>query len=222
VGFLLAPVAYEVVRSRRQTLQEFDPGVVNELVAAMQAEALDVVRQGAGSGVAETDLTESRHAYMRYVGQGHEISVALPVERYGEGHREVFKSCFEAAYRQLYGRIIEGVEVEALSWTLTIATAGSGHIEPVGVGALDAVSAPEPIGRQPLIDPGSGAPAEAPVYLRRDLPTGARLSGPALITEDQTTTVVTAGWRAAIDSQGSIVLTRKGRADAELNGGAET
>ena len=49
VGFLLAPVAYEVVRSRRQALDRLDPEVVNELMAAMQAEALDVVRQGAGA-----------------------------------------------------------------------------------------------------------------------------------------------------------------------------
>ena len=50
--------------------------------------------------------------------------------------------------------------------------------------------------------------ADAPVYLRSDLHVGARVPGPALITEEQTTTVVTAGWQAAIDAHGSIVLSR--------------
>jgi N-methylhydantoinase A/oxoprolinase/acetone carboxylase beta subunit len=50
--------------------------------------------------------------------------------------------------------------------------------------------------------------ADAPVYLRSDLRVGARVPGPALITEEQTTTVVTAGWQAAIDAHGSIVLSR--------------
>jgi N-methylhydantoinase A/oxoprolinase/acetone carboxylase beta subunit len=64
---------------------------------------------------------------------------------------------------------------------------------------------------QMLLDPATGATTDAPVYLRSDLPRGTRLDGPALITEDQTTTVVTAGWRAEIDAQGSIVLNRRER-----------
>ncbi len=85
VGFLLAPVAYEVVRSRRQALAALEPEVVNALMADMHAEALAVVRQGVGPSVAVEDLLETRHAYMRYVGQGHEISVPLPVEALRRG-----------------------------------------------------------------------------------------------------------------------------------------
>jgi N-methylhydantoinase A len=68
--------------------------------------------------------------------------------------------------------------------------------------------APVPFCTQPLLDPATGNTADAPVYLRSDLDVGARVPGPALITEDQTTTVVTEGWQAAIDAQGSIVLSR--------------
>jgi N-methylhydantoinase A/oxoprolinase/acetone carboxylase beta subunit len=60
-----------------------------------------------------------------------------------------------------------------------------------------------------LLDPASGQAADAPVYLRSDLAAGARVAGPALITEDQTTTVVAGGWEAAIDAHGSIVLSRR-------------
>jgi N-methylhydantoinase A len=211
VGFLLAPVAYEVVRSRRQPLGELDAAVVNELMAAMRAEALAVVRQGVGSGVEKSELQESRHAYMRYVGQGHEISVPLPVEHYGAEHRETFRASFETSYRQLYGRTIEGVEVEALSWTLTIAKAKkepdtfSSRPENVSGSLFDP---PSPIARQELFDPPLGRRVDAPVYLRSDLASGCRVQGPALITEDQTTTVVTSNYEAFVDSHGSIVLSR--------------
>ena len=209
VGFLLAPVAYEVVRSRRQALAELDAEVVNGLMQDMRGEALAVVRQGVGPAVPEGDLVESRHAYMRYRGQGHEIAVALPVEDYGSGHREVFRAAFEAAYRKLYGRTIDGVEVEALSWTLTIAAnkANKGSepfSEEKGSDPLFA-----PIGTQLLLDPVTGEAADAPVYLRADLFPGSVLDGPALITEEQTTTVVTAAWRAEVDVLGSIVLSRR-------------
>jgi N-methylhydantoinase A len=226
IGFLLAPVAYEVVRSRRQALSELEPEVINGLMGDMRAEALAVVRQGVGPEVPETALEETRHAYMRYRGQGHEIPVPLPVTTYDAAHRVAFRAAFEAAYRKLYGRTIDGVEIEALSWTLTIAEKkGTGLIksEKKGTGLIksadvdpiafssDLISPVPFFSTQMLLDPATGATTDAPVYLRSDLPRGTRLDGPALITEDQTTTVVTAGWRAEIDAQGSIVLNRRER-----------
>jgi N-methylhydantoinase A len=218
IGFLLAPVAYEVVRSRRQRLRELDPDVVNGLMDAMREEALAVVRQGVGSTVPETDLRETRHAYMRYVGQGHEISVPLPVERYGDQHRAEFQARFEAAYRQLYGRTIEGVEVEALSWTLTIAGRGRGGEPDAALTPGDQTGPPRPVASQKVFDPRSGQSVETPVYLRADLSPGCRMRGPALITEDQTTTVVTSEYEVLVDNQESIVLTRRTPAEE----GAET
>jgi N-methylhydantoinase A len=213
VGFLLAPVAYEVVRSRHQALSALDPAAVNELMADMRAEALatvrQAVRQGLGSPAPDHELRETRQAYMRYRGQGHEIPVALPVEKYDEAHRHGFREAFEAAYRQLYGRIIDGVEIEALSWTLTIAEKRE-SVEPDrrSEPCSRPGASPNPVSTQLLLDPASGQAADAPVYLRSDLGAGARVPGPALITEAQTTTVVAAGWQAVVDPHGSIVLSR--------------
>ena len=76
VGFLLAPISYEVVRSRYMRLSSFDAGVVRQAMEEMREEATSVVARGAPG--AET--TESVRAYMRYVGQGHEIGVEVPEE----------------------------------------------------------------------------------------------------------------------------------------------
>jgi N-methylhydantoinase A len=209
IGFLLAPVAYEVVRSRRQSLAELEADVVNDLMRDMRAEAMAVVRQGVGPDLPDSALTESRHAYMRYRGQGHEIPVPLPAEDYGAAHREVFRTAFEAAYRQLYGRTIDGVEIEALSWTLTIAAPRRSELRSRLESPLPRSSAPARIATQPLFDPATGEPTDAAVYLRSDLGPGHCVPGPALITEDQTTTVVTAAWLATIDAHGSIVLSRR-------------
>jgi N-methylhydantoinase A len=210
VGFLLAPVAYEVVRSRHQDLASLDVGLVNGIMSEMRAEALAVVRQGTASEA----LKETRHAYMRYRGQGHEISVPLPAEEYEERHAALFRQAFEDAYAALYGRTIEGVGIEALSWTLTISAddeppaARTGEPENEGT-AGSAGSLPEPIGQQPVYDPGPEREIGSPVYLRRHLAPGQRIRGPALITEDQTTTVISSGYEAAIDNDGHIVLNRR-------------
>jgi N-methylhydantoinase A len=203
VGFLLAPVAYEVVRSRRQRLSDLDHALVNQLMQEMRRESLDVVRMG----TRETELQEFRHAYMRYVGQGHEIIVALPVEPYGEQHGDVFREAFELAYKRLYGRVMEGIDIEVLSWTLTISEPARKLDASRQEGAPLSL-APMP-GQQALFDPKDECVIEARVYMREDLHPGDRIEGPALITEDQTTTVVTSAWRAGIDKRGHIVLERR-------------
>ena len=68
---------------------------------------------------------------------------------------------------------------------------------------------PDAIARQSFFDPDSEQRTDVPVYLRSDLVPGAHITGPALITEDQTTTVITSSFDATIDSRRYIVLTRR-------------
>ena len=206
IGFLLAPVAYEVVRSRQQKLSNLDTSLINGLYEGMKREAMAVVRQGTDSN----DLIESRQAYMRYLGQGHELAIHLPVENYGGKHGDIFRKTFESAYRRLYGHALVGVEIEALSWTLMISEPAE---EPAPCPATPGKEdPPQPVAIQPLFDPALGEKVNAPVYLRRMLPPGCHIKGPALITEDQTTTVVTSRYEASIDGRGYILLTN-GEAD---------
>ncbi len=209
VGFLLAPVAYEVVRSRHQKLSSLQADLINGLMHDMHEEALAVVQQGSDA----PDLLETRQAYMRYVGQGHEIAVNLPVENYSDDHAATFLQAFERAYTHLYGRTIDGIDVEVLSWTLTISApmlkTATKATEPKNK------TLPKPSDTQSFFDPGIAARVDVPVFLREQLRPGDHLSGPALITEDQTTTVVTSSYNASIDGRGYIVLTRREASENE-------
>lgn len=205
VGFLLAPVAYEVVRSRRQLLSAMQASIVNGLMTEMHAESLAVVEMGARG----RKLEETRQAYMRYVGQGHEIAVSIPVEEYGDSHAEQFRAAFEQDYTRLYGRTIEGVDIEVLSWTLTISEVLPEPGHRVRPGNELRPGMPEPLDpAHPLFDPGLERAVSSRVYLRDGLKTGVKIEGPALITEAQTTTVVPVGWRARVDRRKHLVLER--------------
>ncbi len=116
VGFLRAPIAYEVVRSQLQRLDGFDADAANALPASMRAEAEAIVRRGEPDAA----LTETRSAFMRYRGQGHEIAVPVPARTYRAEDAGELLAAFEAAYRVLYSRVIPGVEVEVLSWVLLL------------------------------------------------------------------------------------------------------
>ena len=185
VGFLAAPVSYEVVRSRYLRLSAFDQGVVDEVMTDMRTEAEAVV-----GPVAQGELAETRRAYMRYVGQGFEIAVHV-----GDSTAEGLRRAFDGAYEQLYGRLIPGLDVEVLSWTLTLQAQREG----VGIHASSAHA----------ISSGSVAEAGNDFRIaRQDLPVGDRVVGPIAIVEDQTTTVVPPGFEARVDGYGNVILRR--------------
>lgn len=206
VGFLRAPLAFEVVRSRRMTLAGFDAAQANALVAAMRAEAEAVVRPGAGP---DAPLRESRAALMRYVGQGHEIVVELPDGRFGAGTVAELARRFADAYATLFARTIPDAEVEILTWTLALAAPGEAG--PTGDPELDPVppAAAEPQGWRDVHHAATATTARWPVYARAALRPGHRIDGPAVIAEDETTTLVTAGFAAGVNALGCIVLTRR-------------
>ncbi len=202
VGFLRAPAAYQVVRSLPLRLSGFDPDRVNAVFAALEGEAQVVVRAAAPGAT----LEQTRVAHMRYVGQGHEIVAELPVRPLGASDRAVLQAAFDDAYRRLYGRLIPGLDVEVLSFGLSLASAAR-PVRPVE--AEPAPLTPAPAGRRQLLDPAAGEALEVPVYRRADLVPGAALAGPAIIAEDDTTILVPAACRARVDGRGHVWLERE-------------
>jgi N-methylhydantoinase A len=203
VGFLRAPIAYEIVRSQLQRLDTFDADGANALLAAMRAEAEAIVRRGEP----QAPLTETRSAFMRYRGQGHEIAVPLPAKTYCPEDAADLLAAFETAYRRLYSRVIPGVEVEVLSWVLLL----SGPV-PAGDASspeLPPPFTPPPARRRGVFDADAADFVEVAIYERAALAPGAVISGPAVIVEDETSTVVSRHFDARIDAFGYIELTRR-------------
>jgi N-methylhydantoinase A len=201
VGLLRAPVAYETVRGRLLRLGSFEAASVNRLFAEMRAEAEAIVRRGAPAA----KLVEQRSAFMRYRGQGHEIAVALPVRDLTAGDHSTIRELFEAVYRRLYSRAIPGVDIEILSWVVAVSAPSEGQL---GAPARERPSKPKPASRRPIFDPDTGEFQEVDIYWRPDLAPGARISGPAVIAEAETSTVVSSLFDARIDEFGYIELTR--------------
>ena len=142
---------------------------------------------------------------MRYVGQGHEIPVAIPARELDAADVTAIRAEYDAAYARFYDRPVPGSDVEVLSFAVVVAT----EPEPVAPAAAVApVEAAPPLRHQAIRDTATGVVADVPVYDRRTLPRGARLAGPALIAEDETSTLVGAGWTARIDGLGYIVMEK--------------
>jgi len=203
VGFLMAQVSFEIVRSRYVRLeQSFDVAEVDAFRREMREEAEAVVRRAAPSA----PLTESWTADMRYRGQGHDVTVSIPSGRLGAGGREELMHLFEAQYETQFGRNIPDLEVEVMSWALRLATPNPPLVACPPASPRRKAAA---VGTARVTDTASGKFRDVPVYSRVRLAPGDMIDGPALIVEDETTTFVTDRFGARINGLGYIVLERK-------------
>ena len=195
-GFLDAPIAYEVVRTLLARLDRLEPDAIDRLFDGMREEATAVVRLGAPSG----DLVETRTAYMRYRGQGHEIAVPLPASGLDPA---ALRAAFDQTYGRLFGRVIPKLEVEAVTWTLSLSQPSERPIVRPRPAAIDPA---EPGDHWRIVDSGSGEVVDASVHERETLLPGMAIPGPVAIIEAGTTTIVPSGFTARIAADGEIVI----------------
>ena len=202
VGFLYAPVSFEIVRSRYTTLDTLDVKDLNTFFDDMIAEAEDVVRAGAPAA----DLVRTRTAFMRYHGQGHEIEITLPDRDLSDSDINNLRDAFEKEYSRQFSRAVPGMVIEILNWSLRVGTKSDPDAEATQVRGKPLLT---PQRHRKIYCEVSAETHDAGLFIRAELQPGDNLRGPALIIEPQTTTYVSADFNAFVDGDGNIVLSRE-------------
>jgi N-methylhydantoinase A len=182
-----------------QRLSAFDLEAANRLLDTLRKEAHAVVAEG----VPGAALSETRIVDLRYVGQGHELRLTLPNRRLAAADVADIRARFETQYRQVYGLAIERMDVEIVTWSVTVSTAAP-PVDPAGEASPRA--AMKPIGRRTVYEPTLARMVEMPIFWRFDLAPGTPVDGPAVIAEHETSTVVPASFVARINALGYIVM----------------
>lgn len=202
VGFLRAPIAYEVARSFHQVIGQIDITALNRLLTAMSAEAHEVVERGAPGA----PRSETRIAYARYRGQGYEVPIAVPARMLGEEDEALLRATFEAVYRAQYGAIIARLDIEILTWRVSVSTRPGDvrHIADSTTTRTVQVTT-----RRSVLDTATGDVLQFAVVPRSDLQPGDHLAGPALVVEEGTTTVVSPVFDAHVDGYGYLILRKR-------------
>ncbi len=199
IGFLQAPVSYELARSAYAVDARMDLAAINALLARMTEEARGIVTPGASGA----PMQESRAVDVRYLGQGHELSIPLPARALTEADIPTLRATFEERYRVQYGLSIPGLSVEFLTWTVTVSTQ-----VPAPARIADIAHAERPASgvRRRVFDATDGIWIDVPVFERDALAPGARIDGPALIAEAQTTTYVPAHFSLSVNASGYLAM----------------
>ena len=205
LGFLVAPLAFDYVRSFFSPLHDLDFDHVNDLLGEMQNDGAATL---AAAGVAPERITYRRTAEMRYRGQGHEVPVPLPNGDFHAAMLAALEAAFEEVYRNLYGRVAEGVPVEVLNWRVVAAGPRPEiNLAAEATGTADASAARK--GERDIYLPERGGFAPVPVYDRYALAPGAAFDGPAVVEERESTTII-GGGAVTVDTYRNLIVALKG------------
>ncbi len=202
LGFLVAPPATDMVRSYVARLERLDWARANALFAEMKAEGRALLTE---AGAAPESIAYRPFAEMRHVGQGFEIPVPLPGLELSSAELPTIRSAFFDAYRDRFERVVEESPIEALSWRLACSAPGWTIDLAGAVPTTAAPATPMPRARRRVLFEAADW-QECPVHDRYALPVGARLAGPVLIEERESTCVVGPGSRVEVDRFLNLVI----------------
>ena len=204
LGCVLADLRHDFTRTLNQPLDTVDMTVVHAIWAEQEAQGRALI---GAERVAITGIRAEFVAEMQFIGQTHLLRVPLP---HGRPTREDLQQRFEATYFARFR--VELPSIRARLVSLTCAVIGSRP--PLDLSALI-----DPAGRGSLADAQTGARQvwfdheyRTPVYKREALPLDARLDGPAIIEQMDTTTLLPPGDRLEGDGMGNLILTIGGAA----------
>ncbi len=199
LGFLVSPVAKEEVFSEVCRLDQIDWPSLNARLAEKEKSGRAFLQE---AGVGDYPMTVRRTAEMRYAGQGHEISVALPEGTLSAESLSELTCRFEQEYTRRYGRTVANSPIESVTWRVLVS--GPAPELSLKQQVKGSVSREVVKGKRPVFF-GQGW-QEVPVLDRYALPEGTHFRGPCVIEEYESTTVVGPGGIAWRDDFGNIII----------------
>ena len=208
LGFLVAPVAAETVRSYVARLDRIDWDYLNTILDELADEGRGFLRE---AGIEEEAMRVVRSADMQYVGQMHDIAVNVPSGRLRPADEDGLRQAFYVRYRELFQRVVTRVPVEALTWRVTV-SAPAPEIDLRWRPTAPAVNARK--GERPAYFPERGF-LTTPIFDRYALRPGEILRGPAIVEERESTLVVGSDAQIRVDSYGSLVVDMPANQSAE-------
>ncbi len=207
MGLLLTELQYEYTRSvlvvaNKASKADFD--LVNKIIADLKAEAR---AQLTADGVPPHMHRFTAVAECRYVGQGFELRAAMPDQPLDDDNVNAMIKSFYNAHKQVYGHAFEDQLVEII----TLRLVGSAATETLKLPKLAKGGRHNPkeaelYARKTVFDDGKAVPT--PRYDRSKLLADDKISGPALIVQHNSTTLVPPGYVASVLSYGDMRIAR--------------
>jgi N-methylhydantoinase A len=198
VGLLSAPVEHEVSSALPRAIDGIDLAEVKTVLAQLDARCRDLMAQ---ENVAGAEVARRYFADVCYAGQAYHLEV--PFEPAAAEPFAQLTAAFYAAHDRTYGYAPKS-PIRLVNLRTVHSVAGASDLRDEWKPAAN----PALIRKARVLLPELRAPVEAAVYDRAALKAGDTFSGPAIIEQDDTTTLVTPGWHCRVDKLGNLMLER--------------
>jgi N-methylhydantoinase A len=199
LGCVMADMRHDAVQTLNKGLAELDIADLRQritTVAAACQQRLD------SAGVRFEQVQEVIALDMLYAGQTHTVQVPLPVTQASEIGADVIRAAFEAAYQAAFGRVLDGIAIRVMN--LRYARIGVRPKFDLAVLAPTGAGSTQSSGEQQVFHAGRWWAAVR--YPRLDLPVGARIDGPAILEQPDTTVWLEPGFHATVDAFGNLLV----------------
>ena len=206
IGFLQTPFSYEALKSFYVSTQNFDHKSVNKLLVDLTSEATEFVMDASNEKHNIASLIVERCAFMRYAGQGWEITVPLENKTFDSLGIELLKNKFEKTYEEHFGRAIEGLQIEVVGWSVKVTSPKPETEKTITVDSENIVTTDF---KRVIYDSIEDSEVEASVFQREKLNPGDCVMGPAIIVENQTTTWVPSNKKSSTQQDECLLITKK-------------
>ena len=202
LGFFTAPVAFDLTRSHRVTLDGADFNEIEKLFNDLEDEGAAILQQ-AGK---DEDLIFERTLMMRFVGQGAETDLSIEPKPFTQWEKLQIRDFFDDAYQKLYGRTYPDTPVEFVTFKVRASLPQREfRIPPLQQSAgklADCIK-----GERPAFSLIRKDFIPFTVYDRFALFPGAIVDGPAIIEEKESTIVFGEDAKARVDEYGFVWIS---------------
>lgn len=199
IGLLAAEVKFDVARTYVRKLDDVDLTYLKGIFQEMETRAVEVIKESAVTG----EVTLLRSVDARYLGQGFELNVPLALGVLGPNELARLRQGFDEAYAARYGYANPNEAVEIVNWKLTALGAGPRVALPKYEARAGGKAGK---GTRRAYFPESGGFIDCPVHDRYRLDPGTELTGPAVIEERESTTVLPPGCVARVDDYATLLV----------------
>ncbi|MEE8434362.1 MAG: hydantoinase/oxoprolinase family protein [bacterium] len=203
LGMFAMDIGRDYARSSITRVEKADPAQISAIYRELEAEGLADMET---TQVAAADVILTRTADMRYVGQFHEVEVAIPAGDLTLAQLEEAVARFHGRHHEVYSFSMTFRAVEFLNFrVLAKARKSPLHLEEITAGEKDPQHALKR--RRECIFAGQST--DTPVFDAERIEAGNTIPGPAIVEEKTTTVVVPPGFSCAVDSVKTYVLSRE-------------
>jgi N-methylhydantoinase A len=200
LGLLLSDVHHDLRQTWLRPTHSVDPAELGERLAALESRARELLE---ASGFTDRAGRVDFEVDMRYRGQAYELTVPLPVGSAGGAALSQAERAFHEAHHAAYGHDSPVEEVELV----TLRARAVGPVDAPRWVASNGLGPAPPAGRRSIHT--AAGPSEFAVYERASLGEGARLEGPAVLEQEDSTVLVPPAWSLEVAAAETAVMTRR-------------